>query len=173
MEDGMKKQVLWKQVLWKVVVFGAALLTASGAIGQAHQNDAITEIPFAFAVASQTLPAGRYTVTRMNDTLLRISNSHNESVIVLTTKVESKAREDMINAVGEVVGLALQNATGEIHGFLATPRNGQPDAESATSAVVGQISETPKIVLPESVRKMLRERLARLYPYRSEFSPAQ
>jgi hypothetical protein len=99
MEDGMKKQVLWKQVLWKVVVFGAALLTASGAVGQAHQNDAITEIPFAFAVASQPLPAGRYTVTRMNDTLLRISNSHNERVIVLTTKVESKAREDMAKMV--------------------------------------------------------------------------
>jgi len=111
----MKKQVLWKQVLWKAVVFGAALLTASGAVGQAHQNDATTEIPFAFAVASQTLPAGRYTVTRMNDTLLRISNSHNESVIVLTTKVESKAREDMINAVGEVVGLE-----GSAHNPIAT-----------------------------------------------------
>jgi probable HAF family extracellular repeat protein len=72
-----------------------------------------------------------------------------------------------INAVGEVVGLAFQNATGEIHAFLATPRNGEPDGESITSAGIGQIGETPKVVLPESVRKMLRERIRRPYPNRS------
>ncbi len=77
-----------------------------------------------------------------------------------------------INAVGEVVGLAFENATGEIHAFLATPRNGEPDTESPTSAAIGQIGEAPKVVLPESVRKMLRERLGRPYPYRSKFSPA-
>jgi hypothetical protein len=77
-----------------------------------------------------------------------------------------------INAVGEVVGLAFENATGEIHAFLATPRNGEPDTESPTSAAIGQIGEAPKVVLPERVRKMLRERLGRPYPYRSKFSPA-
>jgi hypothetical protein len=82
-----------KKHVWKVVACGAALLAASGAIGQANQTDAIAEIPFAFTVASHTFQPGRYTVTRMSDLLLRISNSHNESVVVLTTKVEGDAPE--------------------------------------------------------------------------------
>jgi hypothetical protein len=88
-----------KQVLWKVVAFAAALLAASGAVGQTNQVDASAEIPFPFTVASHTFQPGRYIVTRMSDTLLRISNSHDESVVVLTTKVDSKAQEDTAKMV--------------------------------------------------------------------------
>jgi hypothetical protein len=88
-----------KQRLWKVVAFGTALLAASNAVGQANQSGAIAEIPFAFTLASHTLQPGRYTVTRMSDTLFRISNSHNESVVVLTTKVESKTPADTARMV--------------------------------------------------------------------------
>jgi len=35
----------------------------------------------------------------MSDTLFRISNSHNESVVVLTTKVESKTPADTAKMV--------------------------------------------------------------------------
>jgi len=69
-------------------------MTASGAVGQANKIDAIAEIPFSFTVAGFTFQRGRYTVTRVSEILFRISNAHNESVLVLTTKVESKARED-------------------------------------------------------------------------------
>jgi hypothetical protein len=86
-EDDMKRQ------LWKVVALGAALLATSSAVGQANQVDATAEIPFPFTVAGHTFQPGRYTVTRMNDVLLRISNAH-ESVLVLTSKVKSKAPED-------------------------------------------------------------------------------
>jgi hypothetical protein len=88
-----------KQVSWKVVAFGAALLAGSGAVGQTNQADASAEIPFPFTVASHTFRPGWYTVTRMSDILLRISNSHDESVVVLTTKVESKAQEDTAKMV--------------------------------------------------------------------------
>jgi hypothetical protein len=88
-----------KQVSWKVVAFGAVLLAGSGAVGQTNQADASAEIPFPFTVASHTFRPGWYTVTRMSDILLRISNSHDESVVVLTTKVESKAQEDTAKMV--------------------------------------------------------------------------
>lgn len=83
----MKKQP------WKVVGFLAALLAASTAVGQTNRGDTIADIPFAFTVANHTLPPGRYTVTRMGETTLRVFNSHNRGTLVLTTKVEGTASE--------------------------------------------------------------------------------
>ena len=68
-----------------------------------------------------------------------------------------------INSSGEIVGLAFHPSTGDLHGFLATPRNGEhgrdgrdnnrdsaaPDAQDATSPMV----------LPENVRNLLQQRL--------------
>jgi len=86
-EDGMQKQ------LWKTVRFLAALLATSTALGQSNQGDTIADIPFAFTVANLTLPAGRYTVTRLGETTLRISNPLNQGTVVLTHAVEGKAPE--------------------------------------------------------------------------------
>lgn len=79
--------------LWKTVGFLAALLVTSTALGQSNQGDTIADIPFAFSVANHTLPAGRYTVTRLGETTLRISSPHNQSTVVLTHAVEGKAPE--------------------------------------------------------------------------------
>lgn len=84
----MKKQA------WRVAALGAALIAASAAVGQTSQTEAIANIPFAFTVASHTFEPGRYTVTRLSDILLRISNAHNQSVVVLTSKLEGKAAEN-------------------------------------------------------------------------------
>jgi hypothetical protein len=84
----MKKQV------WQAVGFLAALLATSSAIGQTNRSDTITDIPFAFTVANYTLPPGRYVVTRMNETTLRIFNSHKQGTVVLTTGVQSKTVQD-------------------------------------------------------------------------------
>jgi hypothetical protein len=83
----MKKQI------WKVVTFLAALLAASSAAGQTNQRDTITDIPFAFTVANQTLPPGHYTATRITSSLLRIFNSHNQGVVALTTGVDNEDLE--------------------------------------------------------------------------------
>jgi len=66
-----------------------------------------------------------------------------------------------INSRGQIAGYALELGTGEIHAFLATPREEEGGAESAANAAPAQIREAPKFVLPESARKMLRERLTR------------
>lgn len=81
-----------KKQLWKVVGLLAALLATSTAVGQTNRVT-ITDVPFAFTVANDTLPPGRYTVARMGETTLRIFNSHNQGTVVLTTSVEGKALE--------------------------------------------------------------------------------
>jgi hypothetical protein len=83
-----------KKQLWQVVGFLAALLATSSAIGQTNRGDTITDIPFAFTVANNTLPPGRYTVTGMSETTIWISNSHKQGTVVLTTKVEGKPLEN-------------------------------------------------------------------------------
>ena len=65
-----------------------------------------------------------------------------------------------INDRGQVAGFAVVTATGDVHAFLATPRHG---GESASFAATG---ERPKVVLPEKVREMLLERMARWYRFR-------
>jgi hypothetical protein len=82
-----------KDQMWKVVGFLVALLATSAAVGQTNRGDTIADIPFAFTVANHTLPPGRYTVTRMSQTTLRMFNSHGQGTVVLTTGAEGKAPE--------------------------------------------------------------------------------
>jgi probable HAF family extracellular repeat protein len=52
-----------------------------------------------------------------------------------------------INDLGQIGGIALQISTGEVHAFLATPTTRH-----------WEICERTKVVLPETVRKLLRQR---------------
>jgi hypothetical protein len=68
-----------------------------------------------------------------------------------------------INSVGEIVGLALDKNSGACcHGFLAIPDNSAV-AESVSTAAQGSTSERPTVVLPENVRRVLRQRLGSRY----------
>jgi probable HAF family extracellular repeat protein len=67
-----------------------------------------------------------------------------------------------INSRGQIAGFALQKSTGEIHAFLATPLEEEEEeagAQSAPPAVLSVTSQSSKVVLPENVRKMLKQRL--------------
>ena len=59
------------------------------------------------------------------------------------------------NSRGQIEGIAL-TSTGELHDFLATPKHGQEGSD--TFSVEGAISERPKVVLPENIRKLLQQR---------------
>ena len=63
-----------------------------------------------------------------------------------------------INSRGQIVGLGFVQSTGELHAFLLTPSNGEAADESAASALSGNISERPKVFLPENVRRLIRQR---------------
>ena len=69
-----------------------------------------------------------------------------------------------INSRGQIVGTGVQNSTGEQHAFLLTPSNGKFAGESVSTAAQGSTSERPTVVLPENVRRVLRQRLG--YRYR-------
>jgi probable HAF family extracellular repeat protein len=58
------------------------------------------------------------------------------------------------NSRGQIAGFALETSSGEIHAFLLTPSNSEFASDSATLAARGATS--PKVALPENVRKMLQ-----------------
>jgi len=83
-----------KKQLWQIVGLVAALVATSPAIGQSNRGDTITNIPFAFKVAHQALPPGRYTITRIGE-ITRIFDSRNHSEFVYTFKVDGRAAEGL------------------------------------------------------------------------------
>ena len=83
-----------KKQLWKVGAFLAVLLATSIAVGQSNQDETVADIPFTFTVANHSFPPGRYTVTPVNQTLLRIFNSHNQGTVVLAHTTEGVAPEE-------------------------------------------------------------------------------
>jgi len=66
------------------------LLTASTCLGQERRGEVITNVPFPFTVANQTLPPGRYVVTPIGETNFRI-HAGRQSVVFQTHSVEGKA----------------------------------------------------------------------------------
>jgi probable HAF family extracellular repeat protein len=64
-----------------------------------------------------------------------------------------------INSRGEIVGDALEISTGETHGYLAIPSQGGAASEIVAPAASNEAGRSPKVVLPENVRRMLRQRL--------------
>jgi hypothetical protein len=74
------------------------LLTASMCLGQSSRGDVIANVPFPFRVAGYSLPAGRYIVTPIGETTLRIYGNA-QSIIFPTHSVVGKAPE----GIGKVV----------------------------------------------------------------------
>jgi len=60
-----------------------------------------------------------------------------------------------INDAGEIVGMALQTSTGDVHAFLATPSSPAAGKDSISSGAQGA---TRPMVLPENARKLLQRR---------------
>ena len=83
-----------KRQFWKGGVFLGALLATSIAVGQGSRGETVADIPFTFTVANHSFPPGRYTVTRLNQTLLRIFNSHNQGTVFLTHSAKGVAPEE-------------------------------------------------------------------------------
>jgi hypothetical protein len=66
------------------IAFCAALLAAMGlATGQTKPGDVVVDVPFAFSVADQQLPAGHYIVTA-KDGFIRIFSTNKQGFFVPT-----------------------------------------------------------------------------------------
>jgi probable HAF family extracellular repeat protein len=61
-----------------------------------------------------------------------------------------------INSHGEIIGIAVEKSSGDVHGYLATPGNRKDGSESAEPDVQGAASPTG---LSEDARKLLQQRL--------------
>jgi len=72
--------------------FFAVLLAATvGALGQTSPGDVVVNVPFAFSVAGERLPAGHYIVAAQND-FIKISNSTMRGIYIPThAAVRTKA----------------------------------------------------------------------------------
>lgn len=79
-------------------IFMALLLSASICLGQSRRGDVIANVPFWFVVADHTLPPGRYIITPIGETNLRIY-ANKQSVIFQAHSVGRKAPE----GVGKMV----------------------------------------------------------------------
>jgi probable HAF family extracellular repeat protein len=71
-----------------------------------------------------------------------------------------------INSGGQIVGMAFQKNTGEVHAFLAAPTHDEGGSEAASSTGQFNASATSKVVLPGNVRNLIREHLAKRYHLR-------
>jgi probable HAF family extracellular repeat protein len=84
---------------------------------------------------------------------------HNGVLTDLNTLIPAKSplflmQACSINSRGEIVGLAVQTSTGDLHAYLATPSTG--GSESAAPAEQGVGGESPKVAVPENVRGQMR-----------------
>jgi probable HAF family extracellular repeat protein len=83
---------------------------------------------------------------------------HNGGLTDLNTLVPAKSplflmQACSINSRGEIVGLAVQTSTGDLHAYLATPSTGDGSATPAEQSGGG---ESPKFAVPENVRAQMR-----------------
>ena len=66
-----------------------------------------------------------------------------------------------INDAGEIVGLALQTATGDLHAYLAIPIHGAASSSGKAHETLSSPDDRPRD-LPANVRLQLQQRLPRL-----------
>lgn len=70
--------------LFRIALCGALLAIASSAVGQTKPGDVKVDVPFAFNVGAQSLPAGNYIVEAVDDSHVRIFNSKTAGLFVTT-----------------------------------------------------------------------------------------
>jgi len=75
---------------FSVTVLGWAVLLATAPVSfaQSRTGELKASIPFPFVVANQTLPAGKYTITPLGETVFRIHGAGNLGALVHTHSTE-------------------------------------------------------------------------------------
>ncbi len=76
-----------------IALCAALLVAASAAMGQTSPGDVVVEVPFPFAVNGQTLPAGHYIVTAVDDSHVRIFNANTTGLFVGTHSASRTASD--------------------------------------------------------------------------------
>ncbi|MGB9234034.1 MAG: hypothetical protein WCC04_06440 [Terriglobales bacterium] len=128
-----------KMRLWQKTLIVAALLTA-GAVGQSMRGGQIVQVPFPFVVAERTLPAGRYFVTNIGETRLRIYSAERQS-LVQTHTVQGHAPEGsgkmVFHRYGDVYFLAEVWAPGRDVGQQLTKSRAEDEVRKLKATESG------------------------------------
>lgn len=104
--------------LFGIAVFGALLAVASATRGQTKPGDMVIDVPFAFNVGGEALPAGHYVIAAQNDTI-RISNSQASGLFVSThaaTRTASDGSKLVFHRYGDTYFLSAVWVTGNTTG---------------------------------------------------------
>lgn len=115
--------------------FAAVLALATAVTGQATKGDVVVDVPFAFTIAGQQLPAGHYIVAPGTD-VIRIFNDHNMSLYVPThASVRSGSNDSKLvfHRYGEKYFLSAVWITGNNYGreLFRSPAEKQAAAEQS------------------------------------------
>lgn len=103
--------------LFHIAVCGA-LLAIALAMGQTRPGDMVVDVPFAFNVAGQALPAGHYIVAAMNDDI-RIFNSQTSGFYIPThaaTRAASDGSKLVFHRYGDTYFLSAVWVSGNTSG---------------------------------------------------------
>ena len=126
----MKQQ--WANALLIISLFGLA----AGAKAETHP-EVIVKIPYEFVAGGRTLPAGKYTVSRLSDdrrgTLSIASYEQRSGVLVIPSQFENRPAEDAKISLERVGGTYFLRSIETLDGVytLSLPRSAVLMAKSA------------------------------------------
>ena len=144
--------------LFRIAVCAALLALASAAMGQTRPGDVVVDVPFAFNVGAQTLPAGHYIVAAMDDAI-RMFNSQTNGLYVPThsaTRTASDGSKLVFHRYGDTYFLSAVWVAANTTGRQLFPSRAERDLATRKAemelAVVRPENARPENVRPEKVR---------------------
>ena len=104
--------------LLRILFCAAVFALTSAAIGQTSPGDLVVDMPFAFSVNGEKLPAGHYIVSQQTD-VIRIFNRHHQGLFVPThsaTRTQSDGSKLVFHRYGADYFLSAVWITGSKSG---------------------------------------------------------
>ena len=105
--------------LFRIVLCSVLLAAMAAAVGQTKAGDVVVDVPFAFLVNGERLPAGHYVVAAAGTDLIRIFNAHTHGLFVPThsgTRSKSDGSKLVFHRYGDAYFLSSVWVTGNTFG---------------------------------------------------------
>ena len=110
----------WNLIAGVVLMLAAALPS----LGQTRRGDTVANVPFSFIVEGQQLPPGRYVLSPVGETNIRISGSGTKGVLVAThdaLRSDENGSKLLFNRRGDMHFLSSIWMAGNAHGRALYP----------------------------------------------------
>ena len=122
--------------LFLIVLCAALFAPIAAAFAQTKAGDVVVDIPFAFSVANQNLPAGHYIVASAGTDLIRIFNAQTRGLFLPThsgMRSKSDGSKLVFHRYGEAYFLSSVWVTGSTFGreLFRSPAERELEAHNA------------------------------------------